>query len=422
MENEPAYSAGGPGHFTTGYQDFPMCFQESPYGPCNVQDLLLEFNAGLTHLPDPYPAAAGDIAGPYPYMAAADVFGGMDSAPPELIQPLQVNAAGPGPYPAGDTTGPYRATAGMGVLHMAMESASGEAIAGAGLAQPDPYSAVDIDLSAATDKEMVRLLCERYEHHKREAKEESQSLSPLEASAAAGLVQPDPWDLPRRCYAARKKFGSDEKTRRGCWKERDSEFTAIRGDPWLPRALRYVGFRRTLEFHTDDGTKTDWLMHEYAMLHHSDGHLFLKEEIVLCNVFNNGKDGVPYPSTNTANDGEPEGELDGNNLPHNDHCLHLHHDAVVQSDQAPSSGTKRPRADGPKTRTTGESGVWQHFTKIYIEAPKEAGSKKKDCYSLVYAVCHGCDKVFRASPKNGTSSLRRHAATCQCKHMHATSS
>jgi len=61
MENEAAYSAGGHGHFATGYQDFPMCFPESPYGPCNcncnVQDLLLEFNAGLTHLPDPYPAA-----------------------------------------------------------------------------------------------------------------------------------------------------------------------------------------------------------------------------------------------------------------------------------------------------------------------------------------------------------------------------
>jgi hypothetical protein len=139
---------------------------------------------------------------------------------------------------------------------------------------------------------------------------------------------------------------------------------------------------------------------------------------VLCNVFNNGKDGVPYPSTNTANDGEPEGELDGNNLPHNDHCLHLHHDAVVQSDQAPSSGTKRPRADGPKTRTTGESGVWQHFTKIYIEAPKEAGSKKKDCYSLVYMQCAmvvtRCSELLPRMAPRASGGTRRLASASTC--------
>ena len=117
--------------------------------------------------------------------------------------------------------------------------------------------------------------------------------------------------------------------------------------------------------------------------------------------------------------GEPEGEQYRNNLPHDDHCLH--HDVAPPSDQVPSG--KRPRAAdiAPKIRT-GESRVWQHFAKIFIEVPRETGSKQKDCCRLVYAVCHNCDKVFRASPKNGTSSLRRHATSCQCKHMHPTSS
>ena len=102
--------------------------------------------------------------------------------------------------------------------------------------------------------------------------------------------------------------------------------------------------------------------------------------------------------------GEPEGEQYRNNLPHDDHCLH--HDVAPPSDQVPSG--KRPRAAdiAPKIRT-GESRVWQHFAKIFIEVPRETGSKQKDCCRLVYAVCHNCDKVFRASPKNGTSSLRR---------------
>ena len=102
---------------------------------------------------------------------------------------------------------------------------------------------------------------------------------PAPIDDAGRLTRPDPWELGRLWFITSKKFGSDEKTRRGFWKEKDNEFTAIRGDQWQQPAQRrpvYIGFKRTLEFYMNDGTKTDWLMHEYAMLHHSDGRLFLK--------------------------------------------------------------------------------------------------------------------------------------------------
>uniref|UniRef100_A0A0D9XIA7 BED-type domain-containing protein n=1 Tax=Leersia perrieri TaxID=77586 RepID=A0A0D9XIA7_9ORYZ len=74
-------------------------------------------------------------------------------------------------------------------------------------------------------------------------------------------------------------------------------------------------------------------------------------------------------------------------------------DAVVHRIEKRS---KRPRS------CTGKSKVWDHFTKIVTKDPE-----------VVYAVCHCCDRMFRAhSRKDGTSHLRRHAEKCsRGKHL-----
>lgn len=99
----------------------------------------------------------------------------------------------------------------------------------------------------------------------------------------------------------------------------------------------------------------------------------------------------------------------------------LHHQHTVQNNQAPSSSGKRPRTDDDPKKT--KLNVWQHFTRIYIKVPKEAGSKsKKDGKKLIYAVCNYCDKVFKADSKQGTSHHGRHAESCLRKHSQPSSS
>jgi len=135
-----------------------------------------------------------------------------------------------------------------------------------------------IDLSAATDKDVIGFVRANYERCK-----ERNLCPPAPIDDAGRLTRPDPWELRRLWFITSKKFGSDEKTRRGFWKEKDNEFTAIRGDQWQQPAQRrpvYIGFKRTLEFYMNDGTKTEWLMNEFAMIHQSDdGHFFLKVRI-----------------------------------------------------------------------------------------------------------------------------------------------
>lgn len=288
-----------------------------------------------------------------------------------------------------------------------------------------------IDLSAATDKDVIGFVRANYERCK-----ERNLCPPAPIDDAGRLTRPDPWELGRLWFITSKKFGSDEKTRRGFWKEKDNEFTAIRGDQWQQPAQRrpvYIGFKRTLEFYMNDGTKTEWLMNEFAMIHQSDdGHFFLKEEVVISEVFKKDRDANLRPpmhpqdrpremanGNDQGDQGDREDEPNMDNLASHGDDHPPRHGGAAQGDlQAPMGKRMRPDDDTMASSIRiSESEVWQQLTRIYVEVPKEVGSsKRKDSKRLVYAVCHHCDRVFRASSKNGTSSLRRHAEGCQFRH------
>ncbi|PUZ67616.1 hypothetical protein GQ55_3G450300 [Panicum hallii var. hallii] len=284
-----------------------------------------------------------------------------------------------------------------------------------------------IDLSTASDKEVIGFVRANYEWYK-----EKNLCHPPAIDDDDSLLRLDPWELDRKWFIICKMFGSDEKTRRGYWKEKDNEFTAIRGDQWQQPAQRrpvYIGFKRTLEFYMNDGTKTEWLMNEFAMIHQSDdGHFFLKEEVVISEVFKKDKDANLRPRMHPQNcpremanengeqgDREDEPNRDDNTASPGDRPPR--HGAARSDLQASTGKRMRPDDDPSGSIRVSESEVWQQLTRVYVEVPKEAGSsRRKDGKKLVYAVCDLCDRVFRASSKNGTSSLRRHAEGCQCRH------
>lgn len=138
-----------------------------------------------------------------------------------------------------------------------------------------PYSINYIDLSFSTNNEIIDLVRANYEAYN---KEKNRHPTP----PASLTLLPDPWELARPWFIMSKKFGSDEKTRHGYWKENGTEFTAIPADqlqflqPPAQRSRRpvYIGFKRILEFYMNDGTKTEWRTSEFAMIHQSDDGLF----------------------------------------------------------------------------------------------------------------------------------------------------
>ncbi|CAD6255405.1 unnamed protein product [Miscanthus lutarioriparius] len=84
--------------------------------------------------------------------------------------------------------------------------------------------------------------------------------------------QLDPWELPPY-FLLRKNKWKSLRTHSGYWKEREDEFIAIRSgdDSSSSCSPSYHGLRRTLEFYLNDGTggegtKTDWLIHDYQHL------------------------------------------------------------------------------------------------------------------------------------------------------------
>lgn len=96
----------------------------------------------------------------------------------------------------------------------------------------------------------------------------------------------DPWDLPSYFFLRKNKCKSLQ-THSGKWKEKKEERTAIRSagessSSSSSASPSYVGIRKTLEFYRNDstggeGTKTDWIIHEYHHLRKDDdGALFLQ--------------------------------------------------------------------------------------------------------------------------------------------------
>jgi hypothetical protein len=99
--------------------------------------------------------------------------------------------------------------------------------------------------------------------------------------ANAGLAEADPWHLPAQfVMPVQKKPGSSRLwTHSGYWEEKEDDFIAIRsrgggeGSSSPSSSPCYEGVRRTLEFYEHNGTKTDWVMHEYS---HLDANMFLQ--------------------------------------------------------------------------------------------------------------------------------------------------
>ncbi|CAD6255789.1 unnamed protein product [Miscanthus lutarioriparius] len=105
--------------------------------------------------------------------------------------------------------------------------------------------------------------------------------------------QLDPWELPPY-FLLRKNKWKSLRTHSGYWKEREDEFIAIRSgdDSSSSCSPSYHGVRRTLEFYLNDGTggegtKTDWLIHDYQHLRKDEAGaaLLLEEDVVLRKVF-----------------------------------------------------------------------------------------------------------------------------------------
>ncbi|PUZ67609.1 hypothetical protein GQ55_3G449700 [Panicum hallii var. hallii] len=214
--------------------------------------------------------------------------------------------------------------------------------------------------------------------------------------ANAGLAEADPWDLPRRFAMPKDQRTSSLRTHSGYWEEKEDEFIAIRsrgggeGSSSPSSSPCYEGVRRTLEFYEHNGTKTDWVMHEY---YHLGADMFLQDDMVLRKVFNK-------KHTDWVHSG----------LKFVDRVMEAYHETlaehVMQSlrggcQEAESGCGEFPTASAAPD---GESDdVWQHFTRINTKDP-----------DVVYAACHRCDRVLRAHSKNGTSHLRRHRKTKTC--------
>ncbi|CAN6348205.1 unnamed protein product [Urochloa humidicola] len=211
-----------------------------------------------------------------------------------------------------------------------------------------------------------------------------------------GLAQLDPWDLlhPTPCYIT---SSSSRETHHGQWKEIDKELTAIRIDQ-LP-SPRYVGLKRTLEFHHQDGNKMDWIMLEY---HQVDAYkppdLLLNGGLVFRKVFQNYKEAVSYAFRELERMWDGDDSYNGEHEEEVNTCM----DSLLR-DCLLGDGDQGDKQSGKRKRT-GKSEVWMHFTKVYTADPDR-----------VYAVCHCCDMGYNGHSKNGTSHLRRHNEKCSSK-------
>ncbi|PVH63111.1 hypothetical protein PAHAL_3G476400 [Panicum hallii] len=212
----------------------------------------------------------------------------------------------------------------------------------------------------------------------------------------------DPWDLPTPRYFT---SSLNRKTHQGRWEEIKSndKLIAIRiGQLPVPQ---YAGLKRTLEFHHDDGTRTDWIMLEYHQVDdYNTRDLLLEGSMVFRKVIQIFKDAVKELEMMWNGDDEEEERYIGEREEEVKACMStLLRDCLLgevgQSDQSRVGKRKRTGAPG------GRSEIWLYFTKIYTMDPDR-----------VYAVCHCCDRCYKGHSKNGTSHLKRHNKTCSSKH------
>ncbi|KAL6623522.1 hypothetical protein ACP70R_033401 [Stipagrostis hirtigluma subsp. patula] len=256
-----------------------------------------------------------------------------------------------------------------------------------------------------------RHIHEEHERYLQEMEERKPGLCVFNAD----LDRIDPKNLPP-CFIMGQTNQPSLDTQSVLWKEKKRAVIAIRRrhhqvdtDP-----PSYCAVKKTLEFHQrwPDGssTKTDWLMNKYFELHPCSGRpddFIIREETVMCLVFQKDKDGQPsvFKDLKRLLDLEEE-EYKGELCPELEDELNKYMtsfgDCLLEegasSDQVPPA--KRPRHGA----SHGKSGVWHHFSKIF----------NKD-HVLLYGVCHSCRKMLKALVKNGTTSLIRHNEKCSPK-------
>ncbi|XP_025823136.1 uncharacterized protein LOC112899020 isoform X3 [Panicum hallii] len=164
------------------------------------------------------------------------------------------------------------------------------------------------------------------------------------------LVQPWVHPTRNRRYITRFVAKLDDDKKAGYWKEKEAK--AIR-DPSASRNI--IGMKRTLEF-MNGGKRTHWLADEYVALE-PWGHdaLHILDDIAVRRVYEEGKETAP-----------------------------------------PSKCSKTG------AHSSGESYIWQHMTRVY------AGSTEAP--SLLYGICHECDKALKCPPNFGNGNLNKHLA------------
>ncbi|CAN6229571.1 unnamed protein product [Urochloa humidicola] len=164
--------------------------------------------------------------------------------------------------------------------------------------------------------------------------------------------------------------GDEDKPKVAYWKEKDVK--AIR-DP--SAAGKIIGLKRTLAY-TNGSKRTHWLADEYIALDPWDpGAVQIQGEMVVRKVYEEGRETAP-----------------------------------------PSKCSK------PDAHSSGESYIWQHMTRVYVKG--EGGSTAAP--SLLYAICHECDKALKCPPKFGNGNLNKHlervhdiCSPCKSQHVMA---
>ncbi|CAL5070001.1 unnamed protein product [Urochloa decumbens] len=188
----------------------------------------------------------------------------------------------------------------------------------------------------------------------------------------------DPQDPPsvnslrRDSYITRfltRLEGDKDKSKEGYWKEKDVK--VIR-DPSARRNI--IGLKRTLAY-MNGSKRTHWLADEYVALDSlGDGAVQIREEMAVRTVYEEGRETAP-----------------------------------------PSKCSKTD------AHSSGESYIWQYMTRVYV---KGEGAGSTTAPSLLYAICHECDKALKCPPKFGNGNLNKHlervhdiCSPCKSQHV-----
>ncbi|KAF0898187.1 hypothetical protein E2562_001831 [Oryza meyeriana var. granulata] len=412
-------------------EEIPASSQPQP-GPYTIGDLSRSTAATGTEIPrqeNAHPAfdSPGIIAGPAqpaPDPAGAgDIIGLSTTADMEITSHLEVNAAAGQPQqgrclvvgaagPSNGTArpvfespgvnaqrdpdmymGPRRLPARFSVygLRSAPSTATGKNVLPVALPTPVVNASPSIP-SGASDQEIMKFLADQIVIIKFL---DDQIAMPVMRKDIYDLVMPekDIYDLLEGNISLAKKdpenISSDRRNflavrQRGFWR-----WTSHNQTPkgrWVLKASEvvygyntealFLGLKLTREYHTDDGKKTDWLMHEYISTAFKDCHLHLQDEMVYRKVFQQKKNNNGVSKNNNDKDASPSMDINGIR------------DSVLQSI---ADGKRRKRGrDAPKVLHE-ESKAWLDFIRIYDKRPDEKGA------TVVFGMCRHCDKFLEES-------------------------